>query len=69
MSSMDMVKKITSEVLAGVDKVLESTIYPVLEKFSTVATNVEQVENRVTQAKARISAVEDMVSSDNADLN
>ncbi len=69
-SDMDaLVKKITSEVLAGVDKALENKIDPVLEKLSAIATHVEQVENRITQAEVRISAVEDTASRDNADLN
>ncbi len=69
-SDMDaLVKKITSEVLAGVDKALENKIDPVLEKLSAIATHVEQVENRITQAEVRISAVEDTASTDNADLN
>lgn len=69
-SDMDaLVKKITTEVLAGVDKVLENKTDPVLEKLLAVATLVEQVENRVTEAETRISAVEDTVSRDNADLN
>ncbi len=68
-SDMDaLVKKITSEVLAGVDKALENKIDPVLEKLSAVATHVEQVENRVTEAETRISVVEDTVSRDNVDL-
>ncbi len=69
-SDMDaLVKKITSEVLAGVDKALENKIDPVLEKLLAIATHVEQVENRITQAEVRISAVEDTASRDNADLN
>ncbi len=65
-SDMDaLVKKITSEV----DKALENKIDPVLEKFSAIATHVEQVENRITQAEVRISAVEDTASRDNVDLN
>ncbi len=68
-SDMDaLVKKITSEVLAGVDKALENKIDPVLENLSAVATHVEQVENRVTEAETRISVVEDTVSRDNVDL-
>ncbi len=62
-------KKIATEVMAGVDKALENKIDPVLEKLSAVARHVEQVENRVTEAETRISAVEDTVSRDNADLN
>uniref|UniRef100_A0A673HRZ0 L1 transposable element RRM domain-containing protein n=1 Tax=Sinocyclocheilus rhinocerous TaxID=307959 RepID=A0A673HRZ0_9TELE len=72
MNPIDMdalVKKITTEVLVGVEKALENKIDPVLEKLSAVATHVEQVENRVTEAETRISAVEDTVSRDNADLN
>ncbi len=69
-SDMDaLLKKITSEVLAGVDKALENKIDPVLEKLLAIATHVEQVENRITQAEMRISAVEDTASRDNADLN
>ncbi len=69
-SDMDaLVKKITSEVLAGVDKALENKIDPVLVKLLAIATHVEQVENRITQAEMRISAVEDTASRDNADLN
>ncbi len=35
----------------------------------TVASHVEQVENRVTQPETHISVVEDTVSRDNVDLN
>lgn len=69
-SDMDaLVKKITTEVLAGVDKALDNKIDPVLEKLSAVVTHVEQMENRVTEAETRISAVEDTVSRDSADVN
>lgn len=48
---------------------MENKIDPMLEKLSAVATHVEQVENRVTEAETLISAVEDTVSRDNMDLN
>ncbi|KAL0146846.1 hypothetical protein M9458_057785, partial [Cirrhinus mrigala] len=64
-----LVKRITTEVLAGVDKALENKIDPVLEKLYAAAAHIEEVETRITEAETCISAVEDTVSRDNADLS
>ncbi|KAI2657411.1 Neurexin-1a-beta [Labeo rohita] len=56
-----LVKRITTEVLAGVDKALENKIDPVLEKLSATVAHIDP--------HYRISAVEDTVSRDNADLS
>lgn len=63
-----LAKRITLEVLAGVDIALKNKIGPLMEKLSVVTAHVTEVEDRVAGAEARISTMEDTVARDNADL-
>lgn len=58
-----LVKKITTEVLKGVEASFDKKVDPVLKKLEECASRVVMLDKRVTEAECRISDSEDTLAS------